>query len=120
MVRVVATPSQELVLTNCAYCSRSDLDSYGSMKFTLHEAIAQGCIALNAYQHRNVKISVGDHVSLARFDLLSLLNLVLVNIEFDILTKNRSGGDQIDAMTLSTELHKRFVGQVQKIAFVIH
>jgi len=27
---------------------------------------------------------------------------------------------QIDAMTLSTELCKRFVGQVQKIAFVIH
>jgi hypothetical protein len=27
---------------------------------------------------------------------------------------------QIDAMTLSTELRKRFVGQVQKIAFVIH
>jgi hypothetical protein len=31
MVRVVATPSQELALTNCAYCSRSDLGSYGSM-----------------------------------------------------------------------------------------
>ncbi len=31
MVRVVATPSQDLALTNCAYCSRSDLDSYGSM-----------------------------------------------------------------------------------------
>ncbi|CAK9225516.1 unnamed protein product [Sphagnum troendelagicum] len=128
MVRVVATPSQEFALTNCAYCSRSDLDSYGSIvdvnntiKFTLHEAIAQGCIALSAYQRRNVKVSVGDHVSLARFDLLSLSNLVLVNIELDILTKNRSGGDQIDAMTLSTELRKRFVGQVltvgQKVPF---
>ncbi|CAM6026103.1 unnamed protein product [Sphagnum balticum] len=128
MVRVVATPSQDLALTNCAYCSRSDLDSYGSMvdvnntiKFTLHEAVAQGCIALNAYQRRNVKVSVGDHVSLARFDLLSLSNLVLVNIELDILTKNRSRGDQIDAMTLSTELRKRFVGQVltvgQKVPF---
>ncbi|CAM6048387.1 unnamed protein product [Sphagnum compactum] len=128
MVRVVATPSQELALTNCAYCSRSDLGSYGSMvdvnntiKFTLHEAIAQGCIALNAYQRQNVKVSVGDHVSLARFDLLSLSNLVLVNIELDILTKNRRGGDQIDAMTLSTELRKRFVGQVltvgQKVPF---
>jgi hypothetical protein len=31
MVRVVATPSRELALTNCAYCSRSDLDTYGSM-----------------------------------------------------------------------------------------
>jgi hypothetical protein len=31
-----------------------------------------------------------------RFDLLSLLNLVLVNIELDILTKNRSGGDQVN------------------------
>jgi hypothetical protein len=31
MVRVVATPSRELALTNCAYCSQSDLDSYGSM-----------------------------------------------------------------------------------------
>ncbi|CAK9226349.1 unnamed protein product [Sphagnum troendelagicum] len=128
MVRVVATPSRELALTNCAYCSRSDLDTYGSMvdvnntiKFTLHEAIAQGCIALSAYQRQNVKVSVGDHVSLARFDLLSLSNLDLANIELDILTKNRSGGDQIDAMTLSTELRKRFVGQVltvgQKVPF---
>jgi vesicle-fusing ATPase len=56
MVRVVATPSQELALTNCAYCSRSDLDSYGSMvdvnntivlNLRLHEAVAQGCITLN-------------------------------------------------------------------------
>jgi len=31
-----------------------------------------------------------------RFDLLSLSNLVLVNIELDILTKNRSGGDQVN------------------------
>jgi vesicle-fusing ATPase len=56
-----------------------------------------------------------------RFDLLSLSNLVLVNIELDILTKNRRSGDQIDAMTLSTELCKRFVGQVltvgQKVPF---
>jgi len=98
-----------------------DVNNTIVLNLRLHEAIAQGCIALNAYQRQNVKVSVGDHVSLARFDLLSLSNLVLANIELDILTKNRSGGDQIDAMTLSTELRKRFVGQVltvgQKVPF---
>jgi hypothetical protein len=35
-----------------------------------------------------------------RFDLLSLSNLVLVNIELDILAKNRRSGDQVSLALL--------------------
>jgi len=35
-------------------------------KFTPYEGLAPGSLALNAYQRRNVKVSVGDTISVER------------------------------------------------------
>lgn len=79
---VTNTPGADLALTNCAYCSSSDLRSFmvpgfgqalasigSSMVLTLrlHESIQDGLIALNAIQRRHARLSTGDTVSVSRF-----------------------------------------------------
>jgi vesicle-fusing ATPase len=127
MMRVVSTPLQELALTNCAYCSPSDMSRYrrpkyedamalvnGILVLTLrpYEGLATGSLALNAYQRRNVKVSVGDTISVESFDPLSVSRMTVVSVELDTLMKNKKSSDQVDARNLSKELTKRFKGQV--------
>lgn len=79
---VTNAPGADLALTNCAYCSSSDLRRFivpglgqalasigSSMVLTLrpHEGIQDGFIALNGIQRRHAKISTGDTVSVTRF-----------------------------------------------------
>ncbi|CAK9857484.1 unnamed protein product [Sphagnum jensenii] len=133
-MRVVSTPLQELALTNCAYCSPSDMSRYRRPKYedamalvngilvltlrypftTLLASFVQptGSLALNAYQRRNVKVSVGDTISVESFDPLSVLRMTVVSVELDTLMKNKKSSDQVDARNLSKELTKRFKGQV--------
>jgi vesicle-fusing ATPase len=110
MMRVVSTPLQELALTNCAYCSPLDMSRYrrpkyedamalvnGILVLTLqpYEGLAPGSLALNAYQRRNVKVSVGDTISVESFDRMSMLTITGVSVELDTLGKNKKGGDQV-------------------------
>ncbi|CAM6045492.1 unnamed protein product [Sphagnum compactum] len=136
-MRVVSTPLQELALTNCAYCSPSDMSRYRRPKYddamalvngilvltlrypftTLLASFVQstGSLALNAYQRRNVKVSVGDTISVESFDPLSVSRMIVVSVELDTLMKNKKSSDQVDARILSKELTKRFEGQVLSV-----
>jgi vesicle-fusing ATPase len=136
VMKVVSTPSQDLALTNCAYCSRADFSKYllkgkdyglGSindnlvLKFQPHDQIGEGFLALNAIQRRCLKVSLGDSVSVDRFSLpASGFNLVVVNAELNFISRNKKN-EEIDATVLSKELTKRFGGQVlsinQKVSF---
>jgi vesicle-fusing ATPase len=110
MMRVVSTPLQELALTNCAYCSPLDMSRYrrpkyedamalvnGILVLTLqpYEGLAPGSLALNAYQRRNVKVSVGDTISVESFDPLSVSRIIVVSVELDTLTKNKKSSEQV-------------------------
>jgi hypothetical protein len=64
-------------------------------KFTPYEGLAPGSLALNAYQRRNVKVSVGDTISVESFDPLSVSRMIVVSVELDTLMKNKKSSDQV-------------------------
>ncbi|KAJ7296634.1 hypothetical protein O6H91_Y110300 [Diphasiastrum complanatum] len=81
-MKVTTTPSQELALTNCAYCSPHDTARFlrkgtdhglavvgSAMVLTVKadESISDGNIALNAMQRRNAKVSAGDSILVERY-----------------------------------------------------
>lgn len=133
---VTNTPGADLALTNCAYCSSSDLRRFivpglgqalasigSSMVLTLrpHEGIQDGFIALNAIQRRHAKISTGDTVSVTRFDPPEgKFKLVLLTLELEFI-KAKGKTEQLDAVVLAKQLQKRFLDQVftmgQRVTF---
>ncbi|CAL0331396.1 unnamed protein product [Lupinus luteus] len=136
---VTNTPSQDLALTNFAFCSPSDLSNFavpGSNKLYLalvgdsfvfslsgHETIRSGHIALNSIQRRCVKVSSAESISVTRFLPPDNFNLALLTLELDFIKRgNRS--EQIDAVQLASQLRKRFINQVmtagQKVLFEYH
>jgi vesicle-fusing ATPase len=136
VLRVVSTPSQDLALTNCVFCSRSQFAQfklpradYGmcrvneQLTFNVlpHDSIQDGSLALNAIQRRCLKVSNGDSVTVERFVLPSgKFGLVLVQAELDFVSKGKKQ-ETVDATIISKELTKRFGGQVltinQKVSF---
>ncbi|KAJ7544161.1 hypothetical protein O6H91_09G066600 [Diphasiastrum complanatum] len=135
-MKVSTTPSQELALTNCAYCSPNDttrflrrgsdhgLAAVGStmvLNIKAHESVPDGSIALNAIQRRNAKVSAGDSILVERFSPPEKgFKLVLLTIELEFV-KSRGKNEQLDATILGKELQRRFAGQVftvgQKASF---
>ncbi|KAG0566790.1 hypothetical protein KC19_7G088100 [Ceratodon purpureus] len=135
-MRVVSTPSVDLALTNCAFCSRDDfqrfklpLHDFGHasvngqlvFKITPHDDVGNGTLSLNAIQRRCLKVSNTDEVTVKRYELpQSGFNLVMVHAELDFHSKGKKN-ETIDATIISKELTKRFLGQVlqsnQKVSF---
>nr|XP_024368606.1 vesicle-fusing ATPase-like [Physcomitrium patens]PNR60159.1 hypothetical protein PHYPA_002952 [Physcomitrium patens] len=133
---VVSTPSQDLALTNCAFCSRGQFAQfklpradYGMcrvgdqlvFKVLPHDSIQDGTLALNAIQRRCLKVSNGDNVSVERYALpSSKFGLVMIQAELDFVSKGKKQ-ETVDATIISKELTKRFSGQVltinQKVSF---
>ncbi|TYI77642.1 hypothetical protein E1A91_D06G155800v1 [Gossypium mustelinum] len=135
---VTSTPSTDLALTNFAYCSPSDLQSFavpGSKLFlanvgdafvlsvSSHESIHNGYIALNAIHRRLAKVSNGDNVSVSRFVPPEDFNLALLRVELEFVKKGTKN-EQVDAVLLANQLRKRFINQVmtagQKVTFEYH
>ncbi|XP_019445668.1 PREDICTED: vesicle-fusing ATPase-like [Lupinus angustifolius] len=136
---VTNTPSQDLALTNSAFCSPSDLPNFSvpgsnslylalvgdSFVFSLsgHETIQSGQIALNSIQRRCVKVSAAESIPVTRFLPPDHFNLAMLTLELDFIKRgNRS--EQIDAVQLANQLRKRFINQVmtagQKVLFEYH
>ncbi|KOM31050.1 hypothetical protein LR48_Vigan01g060500 [Vigna angularis] len=105
-MRVTNTPSSDLVLTNLAYCSPSDLRNFA--------VPGSDQIGLNSIQRRCAKVSSGDSVQLTRFVPPDDFNLALLTIDLEF----------IDAVLLAKQLRKRFSNQVmtvgQKVLFEYH
>ncbi|XP_020225776.1 vesicle-fusing ATPase [Cajanus cajan] len=133
---VTNTPSQDLALTNLAFCSPSDLSKFAvgnnlylasvaDFVFSLsgHESIRSGHIALNSIQRRCAKVSAAESVSVRRFEPPDNFNLALLTLELDFI-KRGGKSEQIDAVILAKQLRKRFRNQVmtvgQKVLFEYH
>lgn len=135
---VTNTPSRDLVNTNFAYCSQSDLRKFAvpgsKLSFALvgdsavlslsaHESIPDGNIALNAIQRRHAKVSTGDTISVNRFVPPEDFSLALLTLELEFVKKGTKD-EQVDAKQLSQQLQKRFINQVmtagQKVTFEYH
>ncbi|RDY13407.1 Vesicle-fusing ATPase, partial [Mucuna pruriens] len=137
---VTNTPSQDLALTNHAFCSASDLPKFAvpghknlylasidSFVFSLaypldtaHENIRSGHIALNSIQRRCAKVSSAESVPVCSFVPPDNFNLALLTLELDFVKKGTKS-EQIDAVVLAKQLRKRFINQVmtvgQKVLF---
>lgn len=135
---VTNTPAKDLVYTNFAYCSPSDLRSFSvagsKLAFALiadsfvlsvsaHESIPNGNIALNAIHRRHAKVSTGDTVSVSRFVPPDDFNLALLTLELEFVKKGTKD-EQVDAVLLAQQIRKRFINQVmttgQKVTFEYH
>ncbi|XP_044500147.1 vesicle-fusing ATPase-like [Mangifera indica] len=135
----VNTPVADLVLTNLAYCSASDLQSFRFPNSSLilasvandtfvvslasHPSISSGQIGLNSIQRRQARVSSGDSVSLNRFIPPDDFNLALLSLELEFVKKGTKS-EQVDAVLLSNQLRGRFGNQVmtagQKVIFEYH
>ncbi|OMO76433.1 hypothetical protein CCACVL1_15673 [Corchorus capsularis] len=116
---VTSTPSNDLALTNLAYCSPSDLHNFAVPGTN----VRNGCIALNAVQRRVARVSNGDSVSVSRFIPPEDFNLALLRLELEFVKKGTKS-EQVDAVLLANQLRKRFINQVmtagQKVTFEYH
>ncbi|KAK9906958.1 hypothetical protein M0R45_002573 [Rubus argutus] len=124
---VTNTPAADLALTNLAYCSPLDLQTFAIPGTKLNLAligdsfsIQKGHIALNAIQRRHARVSSGDSISVyspADF------NLTMLTVELEFVKKGTKN-EQIDAIALSSQLKKRFINQVmtagQRVSFEYH
>ncbi|XP_062013149.1 vesicle-fusing ATPase [Rosa rugosa] len=132
---VTNTPAADLALTNLAYCSPLDLQTFAipgtklnlaliADSFVLsvcsHQSIQKGYIALNAIQRRHARVSSGDSLSVSRFTPPDDFNLTVLTLELEFVKKGTKS-EQIDAVALSSQLQKRFINQVmtagQRVSF---
>ncbi|KAJ8761634.1 hypothetical protein K2173_004410 [Erythroxylum novogranatense] len=132
---VTNTPSSDLVYSNLAYCSPSDLHNFAVpgtkffmvliadsfvLSLSTHESIRAGHLALNAIQRRYARVSTGDTVSTSRFIPPEDFNLALLTLELEFVKKGTKN-EQIDAVKLADQLKKRYVNQVmtagQRVSF---
>ncbi|GKV10914.1 hypothetical protein SLEP1_g22218 [Rubroshorea leprosula] len=92
------------------------------VRFTPHESICSGYIALNAIQRRHAKVSTGDTISVSRFIPPDNFNLALLTLELEFVKKGTKN-EQVDAVLLATQLKQRF-NQVmtagQRVSFEYH
>ncbi|XP_073008095.1 vesicle-fusing ATPase isoform X1 [Typha latifolia] len=133
---VTSTPSQELALTNCAYCSAADIKRFStpgssqvlatvgdSFVLTLraHDGVPTGHIALNAIQRRHAKVSAGDSISVSSYVPPDDCNLALLTLELEFIKGKANRSEQLDAVVLAKQLRKRFMDQVmttgQRVSF---
>ncbi|PRQ28942.1 putative vesicle-fusing ATPase [Rosa chinensis] len=127
---VTNTPAADLALTNLAYCSPLDLQTFAIPGTKLNLAliadsfvlssIQKGYIALNAIQRRHARVSSGDSLSVSRFTPPDDFNLTVLTLELEFVKKGTKS-EQIDAVALSSQLKKRFINQVmtagQRVSF---
>ncbi|KAB1199510.1 Vesicle-fusing ATPase [Morella rubra] len=139
---VTNTPAADLALTNLAYCSHADLHGFAvpgtelylasvadsfvlspSLRYTGHESIRNGHIALNGIQRRYARVSAGDTISVSRFIPPDNFDLAMLTLELEFVKKGTKN-EQVDAVLLANQLRKRFINQVmttgQRVSFEHH
>ncbi|CAL9039654.1 vesicle-fusing ATPase-like [Musa acuminata AAA Group] len=133
---VVNTPSQELALTNFAYCAPADLGKFASpgskhalvlvgdsvvLTLCAHQNIPSNHIALNAIQRRHTKVSSGDQISVSRFLPPDNFKLAMLTLELDFVKGRTNKTEQLDAVLLAQQLQKKFIDQAmttgQRVSF---
>ncbi|KAK4259839.1 hypothetical protein QN277_006130 [Acacia crassicarpa] len=108
---VTNTPTQDLTLTNLAFCSASDLHKFAVSGYSnlflgligdsfvfyvvAHYSVHSGHIALNSIQRRCVKVSTAEYISVSRFFPPDNFNLAVLTLELDFI-KRGSRSEQID------------------------
>lgn len=136
---VASTPGKDLVYTNLAYCSHSDLRHFavpGSkshflalvgdvfvLSISAHDAMLNGQIGLNAIQRRCARVSTGDRISVSRFVPPEIFDLALLTLELEFVKKG-SKEEHVDAVLLAQQIRKRYSNQVmtagQKVTIEYH
>ncbi|WOL14637.1 vesicle-fusing ATPase [Canna indica] len=119
------TPSQDLALTNFAYCAPTDLNKFAtpgsSNVFAFVGDSVTGQIGLNAIQRRHIRVSAGDQISVSRFVPPDDFKLALLTLELDFVKGKTNRTEQLDALILGKQLQKKFIDQVmttgQKVLF---
>ncbi|KAG6476075.1 hypothetical protein ZIOFF_065310 [Zingiber officinale] len=144
LLTVVSTPSQDLALTNFAYCAPADLSKFASpgssdiyaligdsivltLRYpsicpnTAHQNIPSSHVALNAIQRRHIRVSSGDQISVSRFVTPDNFNLALLRLDLDFVKGKTNRTEQLDAVVLAQKIQEKFVNQVmttgQKVSF---
>ncbi|CAM6102997.1 unnamed protein product [Calypogeia fissa] len=98
------------------FCSRLDEDVFALNKnYTSHGDVPDGQLALNAFQRRNVRVSVNDEVQVARYVVEKKCELVLLLLELQFV-KFRGKQEMIDAEKLKKKLISSYVGQVMMMS----
>ncbi|KAG9439620.1 hypothetical protein H6P81_019785 [Aristolochia fimbriata] len=129
---VANTPSNDLAVTNFAFCSPADRRKLtvpgsnlayallGNSLHTCHDKIPDGELGLNGTQRRQIRVSLGEAISISRFIPPDNFNLALLNLELEFF-KAKGKSEHADAVALSQQLKKKFIDQVmtsgQKVVF---
>ncbi|KAE8686413.1 Vesicle-fusing ATPase [Hibiscus syriacus] len=127
---VTSTPSADLALTNLAYCSPSDLQSFavlGSKLFlaNIGDAFVLSVVTLSFENLtcRQFLVTNSFPSSTCRFIPLQDFNLALLRVELEFVKKGTKN-EQVDAVLLANQLRKRLINQVmtvgQKVTFEYH
>mmetsp|Transcript_5408 Transcript_5408/g.18799 ORF Transcript_5408/g.18799 Transcript_5408/m.18799 type:complete len:728 (-) Transcript_5408:177-2360(-) len=117
---VANCPSNELALTNCAFCSEADaagLVPYaelGDAVFLVqpHPAMAPGTVGLNGIQRKYVRVSPGDAVAAHPFQPpAERFSAVLLQLSLEFV---RAAGKKatVDARVMASEMQRKFTTQV--------
>ena len=119
---VVNCPSQDLAITNKVFASPETVQRIGSgyvevsglvYKVEGHPSIAEGCLALNTVQRRNLRVSSGDVLDVAPFFLNAQeqeAESFVVDVQFFTMKKGRE--ETLDAVKLSERVKNMFKDQV--------
>lgn len=119
---VVNCPSQDLAITNKVFASPETVQRVGSgyvevsglvYKVEGHPSIAEGCLALNTVQRRNLRVSSGDVLDVAPFFLNAQeqeAESFVVDVQFFTMKKGRE--ETLDAVKLSERVKNMFKDQV--------
>ena len=119
---VVNCPSQDLAITNKVFASPETVQRVGSSyvevsglvyKVEGHPSIAEGCLALNTVQRRNLRVSSGDVLDVAPFFLNAQdqeAESFVVDVQFFTMKKGRE--ETLDAVKLSERVKNMFKDQV--------
>ncbi|RYR18597.1 hypothetical protein Ahy_B03g063224 isoform C [Arachis hypogaea] len=128
---VTNTPSQDLALTNLAFCSSSDLRNFAvPNRSNLFLAFVGDSFLMRTFAVARL-LSIPFNVAVLKSPLLNPFlfvppenfDLALLTLELEFIKKGAKS-EQIDAPQLSKQLRKRFANQVmtvgQKVLFEYH
>ncbi|KAG9444477.1 hypothetical protein H6P81_015817 [Aristolochia fimbriata] len=111
---VANTPSNELAVTNFAFCSPADRRKFLAPGSNLAYALLGGSV------RRQTRVSLGEAISVTRFIPPDNFNLALLTLELEFF-KAKGKSEHIDAVALSQQIKKKFIDQVltsgQKVLF---
>jgi len=96
-----------------SYCCLVDLNGAYCYLASEEPSIAPGSIGLNSIQRRENQLALGDTVKVNPRKAFEFAHVVSATIEVDLVSKTKASYlEQVQAEELSTQVLKRFTGQV--------